>query len=88
VCRCVPCDLTGVLCLQDGDTALIMGAQEGHVPVVEALVGHGANIEAANKVSLWDVGCVVGLRWGMVLRRCTVDTWVRCIYHFMLERVV
>ena len=37
---------------QDGDTALIWANQEGHLEVVNALLGKGAEKEAKNKV-MW-----------------------------------
>ena len=37
--------------LQDGDTALILAASEGHTDIVKILVEHGADMDIRNKVS-------------------------------------
>ncbi len=37
--------------MQDGSTALMRAAREGHVNVVQCLVEAGANLEAADRVS-------------------------------------
>ena len=54
-----------IVCLQDGRTALWTARLEGHVGVVDALLGCGANVDAVNEVRRWlcDVG--VGLRFGL-----------------------
>ena len=36
---------------QDGDTPLLLAAENGHLPLVEYLVEKGADIEAKNNVS-------------------------------------
>jgi ankyrin repeat protein len=38
--------------MQNGYTALMLAAMEGHVNVVQCLVDAGANLEAADKVSV------------------------------------
>jgi hypothetical protein len=46
------------LLLQDGWTSLHMAAQNGHLAVVEQLLGAGAAVDAANKVGPSStVGC-------------------------------
>ncbi len=41
------------LTLQDGDTALIVAAYKGHLPVVEFLLAKGAKLEAVDEVNVW-----------------------------------
>ena len=36
---------------QDGDTPLLLAAENGHLPLVEYLVEKGADIEAQDQVS-------------------------------------
>ena len=49
--RTVPYD---TCCMQDGDTALILAASNGHSSMVTLLVEKGADITAKSKVSIRD----------------------------------
>ena len=40
------------LCLQMGNTALLLAAHQGHIEVVEALLKHGASVNLQNDVSM------------------------------------
>ena len=40
----------GFVSLQEGWTPLSVASQDGHLPVVAALLERGANVDAANKV--------------------------------------
>ena len=55
--------IIGCLCVsvQNGATALIMAAQEGHLKVVEKLIASGAEINHQNKVSCLCISCGVGV---------------------------
>ena len=43
-----------MLSLQNGDTALILASDSGHINVVQLLLAAGANTDAANNVSYID----------------------------------
>ena len=45
--------LSALTHLQDGRTALIIAAQEGHTDIVKLLLQHGADIDHATKV-IWE----------------------------------
>ena len=51
---------------QNDDTALILAAWEGHLPVVQTLLGADADISAKNKVRGWPPVCMgwEGRWWG------------------------
>ena len=50
--------------MQGGYTALMLGASNGHVNVVHYLVGVGANLEAADRVSVHVVWEYVDVKHG------------------------
>ena len=54
--------------VQDGCTALIVAAQNGHLKIVELLIGANANINIQNNVSHIDGVCVLA------------DCVVECVY--------
>lgn len=41
-----------LFCVQNGLNALHLASKEGHVEVVAELIKHGANVDAATKVSV------------------------------------
>jgi ankyrin repeat protein len=42
-----------VYCEQDGDTAVMLAAEKGHLEVVKVLVQVGVKKEKQNEVSIW-----------------------------------
>ena len=69
------CNLLCLCCqLQDGDTALMIAAQEGNHECLSVLLAHGAEVDEAKTVSvrgvcciayLWDLACIVVAAGGM-----------------------
>ena len=56
--------------MQDGKTALVIAASRSNVPMVQLLIKHHANIEAADKVppgTKWLVGVWVCVVWSSSL---------------------
>ena len=51
--------ITCLLCTQDGQTALILASEKGHLEVVTLLLANGADTEAKTNVSLSIFVCTI-----------------------------